>query len=333
MTRLLTVVMYHYVRDLSRTRYPAIKGLLTDKFVGQLDYIQKHYTVVSMQQCIEAYLNNAELADNACLLTFDDGFIDHYLTVFPLLYERGLAGAFFPPAQAILEKKMLGVHKIHFILASTKDIDKLVSQIYSALAKFRSNYELPTDSELYSKLAIPSRFDPPAVVFVKTILQRELPEEIRTGIIDELFRAIVSEDEQAFAEELYMKLEHLKMMAKENMYIGGHGYKHNWIGRLAEDQQREEIALTIGFLSKIYGGEPNKWAMSYPYGDYNEGLVDLLQENGCVLGLTTDVDLAPITYKARFKLPRLDTNDLPISRDEPISHWTIRIQSSDSNNR
>ena len=50
----LTIVMYHYVRDLAHSRYPRIKGLSIEAFEGQLDYLTTHYTVCSMRQVLEA---------------------------------------------------------------------------------------------------------------------------------------------------------------------------------------------------------------------------------------------------------------------------------------
>ena len=81
----LTIVMYHYVRDLPRTRYPRIKGRTIEEFEGQLDYIQQHYTVTTTRAVVEASRGGRPLPPNACLLTFDDGFLDHYTTVFPRL--------------------------------------------------------------------------------------------------------------------------------------------------------------------------------------------------------------------------------------------------------
>ena len=39
MNQFVTIVMYHYVRDLERSRFPAIKGLSLDRFWRQLRYI------------------------------------------------------------------------------------------------------------------------------------------------------------------------------------------------------------------------------------------------------------------------------------------------------
>jgi hypothetical protein len=52
--RRVTVVMYHFVRDLRHARYPRIKGLDRRDFAGQLDYIRRHYQVVRMEDVIAA---------------------------------------------------------------------------------------------------------------------------------------------------------------------------------------------------------------------------------------------------------------------------------------
>ena len=119
MSRKVTIVMYHYVRDLEHSRFPAIKGLSVERFCRQLDYIQAHYTPIAAEDLIGA-LSPAkkELPTNPILLTFDDGYSDHFANVFPLLDARGIQGCFFPPAQSVLEHKVLDVNKIQFILAA-----------------------------------------------------------------------------------------------------------------------------------------------------------------------------------------------------------------------
>src|SRR5215208_6280995 len=118
MPRPLTIVMYHYVRDAAKTPFPGLKARTVADFRGQLQYMKWRYTPVTMEQVLEAIRSpHAALPPQAVLLTFDDGYIDHYETVFPLLIEEGLQGSFFPPATAILEHEVLDVNKLHFVLA------------------------------------------------------------------------------------------------------------------------------------------------------------------------------------------------------------------------
>ena len=42
----LTVVMYHYVREIKESLYPGIKGLEFEKFKTQLDHLQSKYQII-----------------------------------------------------------------------------------------------------------------------------------------------------------------------------------------------------------------------------------------------------------------------------------------------
>lgn len=52
--RKLYISMYHYTRDLKHSRYPEIRGLDTELFEQQLDYFEKNFNVVRMEDVINA---------------------------------------------------------------------------------------------------------------------------------------------------------------------------------------------------------------------------------------------------------------------------------------
>jgi len=93
----LTIVMYHDVRDLARSRFPRVKGLDLARLRGQVDYLLRHHTVVTMEQAIAAAHGGEPLPADAALLTFDDGYADHFQSVFPVLDDHGIQGSFSPP--------------------------------------------------------------------------------------------------------------------------------------------------------------------------------------------------------------------------------------------
>lgn len=315
-----TIVMYHYVRDLPRTTYPRIKGLLTSRFEGQLDYLARHYTIVSLSDLLAASRGQSSLPANACVLTFDDGFIDHYQTVFPALQRRGFSGAFFPPAKPLQEHRVLDVHKIQFLLAASRDHRALERELLEMVEERRGDFSILPAEELRAKFAVGTRFDPPEVIFVKRLLQWALPSALRASIASQLFRKYISADEVSFARELYVSMDQLREMAAAGMEIGGHGYAHEWLGNLDFESQREEITRTVAFLKCTFGRELHDWVMCYPYGNYNDHTIALLAERGCAMGLTTKVGKADLSHL--LELQRLDTNDLPSSGDAPESDWT-----------
>jgi len=321
---MLTIIMYHYVRDLPNTDFPEIKGLLTVEFEGQLDYIERHYTVIDIHDVMRTIKGKKNLPSDACLLTFDDGLFDHYETVFPRLVKRRLSGSFYPSAMSILEHRVLDVNKIHFILASGNNVTEIKNALFEAIEPFRKTTSLPSNNELYDKYAQASHYDEPDVVFIKRTLQVALPEHIRSAITDTLFYHYVTDDEATFAKGLYMDAAQLKEMIAAGMTVGGHGFKHNWLGTLSRNEQKAEITATLGFLEKIYNKRLPEWIMCYPYGSYNNDTLELLSMSDCKLGLTTQVDLSNISRP--LELSRLDTNNVPVDKDVPPCSWTHMVK-------
>ncbi|MEK7567098.1 MAG: polysaccharide deacetylase family protein [Patescibacteria group bacterium] len=329
MANKISIITYHYVRNLKHSRHPQIKGLDINLFKEQLNYILKYYGIIRMQDLFEAIGGNKKLPENSLLLTFDDGYIDHFESAFPILDELGIQGSFFPPGKAICEHKVLDVNKIHFILASVEDKKLLIENIYSLMDKYRKEFNLEPNDIIRNKLITKSRFDAEEVSFIKKILQKALPEKLRNIIVDNLFFKYVSKDEAAFSRELYMDADQLKYMTKHGMYVGGHGWDHYWLDTLSEDQQNKEIELSLKFLETI-GCDTSAWAMCYPYGAYNDFLIALLKSRGCKLALTAEVGIADLTAGNPFILPRLDANDLPKDENAEPNEWTLKVISGGS---
>ncbi len=319
----LTIVMYHYVRELKHSRYPEIKGLTVDGFKEQIAYIKKHYTVISGTELMDAIVEGATLPPRPLLLTFDDGYIDHFTEVFPVLDREKLPGLFFPPAKCILEHKVLDVNKIHFVLASVPDKRSLVDYICKRIDENRNQYNLSTSAAYWENMGKPSRFDHAEVMFCKTMLQRELPLEMRQNITGELFSQYVTRDEASFSRELYMNPDQVRVLQNQGMYVGSHGYDHFWLNTLTSKQQEEEIDQSLMFLGSV-GADVTRWIMCYPYGVYNESLLSVLKSRNCVVGLTTEVDLAHLGEHNPLTLPRLDTNDLPKDSNAEENEWTVK---------
>jgi peptidoglycan/xylan/chitin deacetylase (PgdA/CDA1 family) len=313
MSTSLTIVMYHYVRPLRSSAFPEIKGLDLSEFEGQLDYIEQNYQVVSAAQIMEAASGGELLPDSPLLLTFDDGYSDHYQHVFPELNRRKMSGVFFPPGCAVMERTLLDVNKLHFLLASGIDFQYLIEKIESEVNLERKRFCLGSLEEYRNEFWLPNRFDPANIVYIKRMLQSALPEELRTRITTELFRRYVSSDERSFADDLYLSVENLKEMADAGMEVGSHGYVHNWLDSLTPKEQKKDIDLSLAFLEEAGMGR-DRFLFCFPYGAYNQETLVILKDLGCGAAFTTSVALADLHKCSLLELPRLDTNDLPKSR-------------------
>lgn len=305
----LYISMYHYTRDLSHSRYPKIKGMDKSLFRQQIEFMKNYFNVVTMEQVIDTIEGGTEFPERALLLTFDDGYIDNYTFALPVLEEYGVQGSFFIPGKTFATHHLLDVNKIHYILASA-DMNELVQDVKKEMDYYRgSEFTYSTTNELFNEYAVASRFDTKETVFVKRMLQTVLPEKLRNIISSKLFEKYVGISEEQLAYELYMTEEQIRTMKRHGMFIGVHGYDHYWLGNLEPEQMKIDISKALEVLDEFIDNK--HWVMNYPYGSYNQNVLEYIKTKGACIGLTTEVRVADLEMDSPYKIPRLDCNDFP----------------------
>ncbi|HZQ14686.1 MAG TPA: polysaccharide deacetylase family protein [Pseudolabrys sp.] len=310
MARALTIVTYHYVRDAETSAFPRIKALPVAAFRRQLDAFEREFTIVDPQQVLDA-ANGAELPDGALLLTFDDGYADHYDTVFPLLTERGHRGVFFPATLPLAEGRVLDVNKIQFIVAAVADHGALAQAVRETVNAHRKDCGLAAAEVYWARFSGASRYDGPETAFVKRMLQKGLPAPLRAQLVDELFRRHVTTDEKSFAAALYAGAGQLGEMRAAGMHIGCHGHAHRWLDTLDTGEQRRDIETALGWLGQS-GLIGERWMMCYPHGATDDRAAALLRSLGCALAMTVAPARADLDQDL-MRLPRFDANDFAMN--------------------
>ena len=219
-------------------------------------------------------------------------------------------GSFFIPGKMLTTHQLLDVNKVHYILASANDIDRLVVDL-----KERINFYYEQDScfksvdELWETYAVSDRLDDAKTIFVKRVLQNGLPEKLRNCISSDLFKKYVGISEEKLAYELYMTADQISTMKRHGMFIGVHGYDHYWLGKTSEKEMQKDIDKALEVLEGLIN--PKAWVMNYPYGSYNEDVLDYIKKKGACVGFTTEVRVAEIGVDNPLILPRLDCIDYP----------------------
>ena len=308
MNNKLTIVMYHYVRPIKGSEFPGIKGLELESFKRQLDYLSKNFNIVSTEEVVNAAKHSSPLPNDACWLTFDDGYKDHSKFVLPELLKRNLHGAFFPPRVAIEEDVVLDVNLIHHILSCADDVKQLVSRLNShCLSNGISESNIDA---YYKEYAVPNRFDNADTVFVKSMLQHVLPEKLRSSITENMFKEFIGLSAAEFSKELYMSVDEVKGLVNSGMYVGSHGSRHYWLNKISPEEQEKDIKQSLNFLEDI-GASTKDWVMCYPYGAYNSDTLSLIDSLGAKIGITCEARKANLEIDNQLILPRFDTNDFP----------------------
>jgi len=305
------IVMYHYVRDLSKSRYPKIHALDKDKFERQIEYLNKAYHIMNPTEVMDTVIASEPLPDNSCWLTFDDGYIDHYEVVFPILEKYGIKGSFFPPVTTTQHIDVLDANKVHFVIASTNDFTMLINHLKELYSYYEVEKITGCSYEMLSaSIDVCHRYDSEDVVVFKRLLQRELPKVVRHIICNELFSKYVTSDIGAFSQELYMGVEHLREVWDAGHEIGLHGYDHVWLGYLSREEQKINISSSLAFFknNELCG---ENWTICYPHGNFNNDTLEIVKYLGGAVGVTTVPEYPHLTEYSSLELPRRNTNDYP----------------------
>jgi peptidoglycan/xylan/chitin deacetylase (PgdA/CDA1 family) len=303
------VVFYHYVRDARRSAFPAVHALAVPDFLRQVERLRSRQPIID-HATLEAALNGGPPLPNAsALLTFDDGFIEHYTTVYPALRERGLCGIFFIAGAGLASPpRLLAVHKTHFLLAKL-GTQAFATSVRERLSGVSSDLDTPRTIDVY-------RYDGDLDSATKHLLNYELAVYEADRILEELFREHIG-DSSEFAAALYLSHDMIREMADAGMTFGFHTQNHHVLSRLSRAEQRGEIAHGVQLVRQLT--EQSSVPFCYPYGHphtYNADTLAILAEAGYSMAFTTVRRAADPVSDARFELPRFDTRDLPIVAGE-----------------
>lgn len=300
------VVMYHYIRDTVETPFPEIKALSIKNFLRQLDDLESKFDIASYSE-IESYLFNGQSPQNPCaLLTFDDGFIDHYDVVYPILVDRKISGIFFLTDLSVGEyPDMLNVHKTHFLIAKlgAEEFNKVVR---SKLEKISNSLNLDNRKRpgIY-------RYDSASDLDIKRLLNYKVPFDLADQVLDDVFETYIGKSSE-FARTLYLKPAMIREMAAAGMVFGAHTKNHRVLSRLNYDGQRSQLVASKKLIQNLTG--QSSVPFCYPYGHkhtYNHETVKILQDIGYSMAFNTSRHLLEFPYDDRYELPRYDTKDLP----------------------
>jgi peptidoglycan/xylan/chitin deacetylase (PgdA/CDA1 family) len=296
----LTVMMYHYVRDKGDAAEAGsgIAGMPVHVFETQLDDLSRHHRFVTWPQVQMALQGRSPLPISACLLTFDDGILDHYINVFKVLQERKLSGLFFALGRCDNDGLTLA-HKIHFLLAKL-GLPGFRTAIWEKLNPVQRQHF--SQAEKYYQLKFPPISLERRIDLLKAVLQRDLSAEIDPCLSD-LFEKYVGSERET-AQHYYLAPEQIREMTAGGMHFGGHSRTHPWFDWIDAEARRAEIKASADWVRQF---EPGPWAFAYPYGGLSDDSPALLKEQGFAAAFTTRTQLR---HANPYFIGRLDSEEV-----------------------
>ncbi len=303
----LNIIGYHYVREIKKSKYPNINGVEFSLFKKQIKFFKKNFNILPLEDIIEI-LNKKKYIPKKplLLLSFDDGYKDHFNYVFPTLIKEKITGCFYPPT-SIFDQKVLNVNKLQFILSKVENKKKLIDEILFLSKKSIINLKNINQSKLHNK-KIPE-YDDPETLTIKKIMYKKVSQNMNNKICNYLFNKYLKVDLKSFAKELYISVKDLQEMSNNKMHIGSHGTNHVLWGKISGLEQKKQILESKNFFKKKNIDTKN-FSVCFPWGSYNQKTGKILKKLNIKFGLTSDNGNVILNKKFnKFFLPRFDAKE------------------------
>jgi len=225
----IRILYYHIVGDHIPDHYFKDRGVKTNEFRNQLRFFKKKFQFISLTEAYNRSLHKESL-DRYIVLTTDDGFIENYTTVVPILVDEKIPATFFLISNCIDNKDLMWRNKLIFI--------------YNKLGEDLS-------TKLCFKVAQKQGIVPPIkkeniLLWSQRTFSMNKKDLITNIIWNESGVIPIKEYLEKFSP--YMSINNINEIISGGFEIGSHTISHPYCDKLDFNEMEQEI---IGSIDKI----------------------------------------------------------------------------------
>ncbi|RKX26512.1 MAG: hypothetical protein DRP47_08045 [Candidatus Zixiibacteriota bacterium] len=298
------ILTYHRVLDnQSHKKADTQPGMCVIKstFDQQMAFIAKHYNPVSLGDISIALKEDQPLPDRAIAVTFDDGWLDNYTNAFPILKRHGIPATIFLPTELIISNQLPIFIQVSLLLGEDGIWpDKAIA----AFKKVVLENDLDRDNPTLEKYKLDATASDASSFMVRlmhlNISQIEMvADEIkRTGGIDK---------DKWNNQRWFINWDEMREMNQHQIDFGSHGQSHDLMINIRLEQVEQELVES----KKTIESELNKpvTLFSYPNGDYNAKIKELVQKTGYDCAVTVTGCDVKESLPDRYALRRINMNE------------------------
>ncbi|MCD1631306.1 polysaccharide deacetylase family protein [Marinobacter shengliensis] len=254
------ILMYHRFSSA-----PAEGKCSSKHFEDQVKHIKRNYNPFSLIGLMEYQREHGRFPPHAVVITVDDGYRDFYQYAFPILKKYDVPATLFATTGFIEREHWLWPDKITWLL---NEVSEIPETIQIDLIELPSGPVSAENRPVYWK-----RLNDHAL---------SLPDQEKQQFIGELTLRLNT----AFPLSIpgaYEPLnwEELRELQDSGIEIGGHTVTHPSLGRVDEEQAKEEIFGCMESLTKNLGERPRTFC--YPNGqpsDFKPFLPGIVERAG-----------------------------------------------------
>lgn len=292
MTQIISI--HRIIKSITENPFQNSAGIIISKlfFKNYIRYLVNTCTLTNLRFIKKQKEENFKIA-----LTFDDGFIDQYRDVFPILEENKIKATFFIVTRCTSDKCFVRPIDLFYYLAEKYYGKKIKIDLLGEEVELLLNIKEKRITEIKDALKYKS-------LEVANKIIESIASALNIKLTDSLLRDI--------NKQLYMQKEHIRELVIAGHEIGNHGHTHQAFSSLSEKELLTEMSQSKEIIKNIIGIE--KQVFAYPYGglnSYNDFTNDFIIKNNfsccCTnTGFTND--------NTSFLLHRTDINTLNLDK-------------------
>jgi peptidoglycan/xylan/chitin deacetylase (PgdA/CDA1 family) len=296
----LSVLLYHRIAD---PQAPDFFGLAANVsatrrgFAEQLEYLKRHYRVISLDHCIDWAAGKAALPRNAVLITFDDGYRDNLSNALPELAERHMNAVLFVATGYVAGARV-------FFWDWAADAFRR-TQMTSAELPILGRRQWRTGSEQQR------------VAHEWVDAAKRLPERERLDNLQRLSVCLQVPGMGRAPAGVHLDWEEIRQLANGGFAIGAHSVTHPMLNRTRPDEAEWEMRTSRQEIEQQLSRPVTSFA--YPFGgpgEFDPSHEQLLRRVGFAVGFrsTGGISFARDAQRRPFAIRRISVglrDDLP----------------------
>jgi peptidoglycan/xylan/chitin deacetylase (PgdA/CDA1 family) len=292
------VLTYHRVltpEELSNRPVQPGMYLLDSVFAQQMEFLQRQFTIVSMQALLELWRDGQwDSRTRYCAITFDDGWLDNYLHAYPALKKLGIPATIFLPTDYVGTEKWFWPDQVYFLLNAA-----------------RENHARTKDGRGIEDL-LSCYLQGDARVLVKAIMEQksgidqmiEQCKNLPMERIHELIIALMAEIGVSLPQQrVILNWEEVREMSQHGISFGSHSCSHRILTKIAKDDMLDELTRSKQtLLEQRVNYVP---VFCYPNGNNNGQLQELVKECGYEAAVGVSAGVEGSQPRNRYEISRV----------------------------
>ncbi len=289
------VLLYHRVTREKLVGMPNL-GVSPDVFESQIAFLKKNYPILPLQNAVELS-KNGKLPRRSIVITFDDGYVDSFEEVLPIIKRHEVPMTLFVTAGKVDQMNEFWWDDLERIFLLGKELPEVLEMdLEGELKKWNMSDDSP--SIVYEEL----------MTQLKSRSERVIREKIR-----ELCEWAGLEEMGRKSHRVVTKEELVQLSQCPYIEIGAHTVNHLSLSSQSNGDQEYEIKHSKKLLEEMLGEKIQSFA--YPYGYPEEHFNGIAAQISKDAGFNVAVTTLPLSMRNYLK----DTYRIP---RYPVYEWT-----------